>query len=472
MGVTGDTAESLRHPARPNAVTSDKSSTVRYVDFIKGMVALFRFVENPMRDELDAEFLDILNDPTQTLPSLSVAAVKDGRLVYQGAFGSRWIDNANPSRNRPVDQRTVFRIASISKTMTTLGVMRLLEQSKFDLDADVSEYLGFVLRNPHFPDAKITIRQMLSHTSSLRDAAGYYWTQASGLTLKDVMTPDGKAYAPEMWSDHRPPGAYFQYANLPWGVIGTIMERVTGERFDRLMRRLVLDPLDLAGGFEPNDFPPQQRDNIATLYRKATSVGETYSWNASGPWIVQFDDWVSSQPAPRADDNYAPGTNGTLTGPQGNCRLGPLDLVKVMLMFLDRGEHAGRQFLCEQSIDQMLSAQWQYDEKLDNGNTGGEYDNKPRRAMNAWGLGVTHTLDITGKGIGDRLVEPGGYRATGHFGDAYGLQSGLMFNRESRSGMIYLAGGVSADPATTPGHYSSMARYEERILTALYRAIR
>jgi hypothetical protein len=92
--------------------------------------------------------------------------------------------------------------------------------------------------------------------------------------------------------------------------------------------------------------------------------------------------------------------------------------------------------------------------------------------MNAWGLGAQLFLDVShGPGRGDRLVEPGGFPAAGHMGDAYGLTSAMVFSPEKRIGLVFLVGGVGCDPSKTPGDYSAMRRYEERILTALYTAI-
>ena len=77
----------------------------------------------------------------------------------------------------PADRDTLYRIASISKLVTTLGVMRLVEEGRLALDTDVGEYLGWRLRNPHFPETPITVRMLLTHTSSLRDDGGYSWPQ-------------------------------------------------------------------------------------------------------------------------------------------------------------------------------------------------------------------------------------------------------------------------------------------------------
>ncbi|HEU4374538.1 MAG TPA: serine hydrolase domain-containing protein, partial [Telluria sp.] len=199
--------------------------------------------------ELDRELAAIANDPDCQLASLSVLAIRHGKLRYEQQFGQR-LYGAAP---RPANVRTLYRIASISKMMTTLGLMMLVEQGKLALDADVGGYLGFALRNPHFPDRVITLRTLLSHTSSLRDDAGYSWPCDTALST--ILVPGAARFGKgEMWAANAPPGAYFTYCNLAFGVIGTIMERVTGERFDRLMKRLLLAPMGLHGGYNPSEF--------------------------------------------------------------------------------------------------------------------------------------------------------------------------------------------------------------------------
>ena len=421
--------------------------------------------------KLDAELSAIVNDAAHPLASLSVLAVRDGKIVYQQQFGHRFIDQKNPTQSKPADEATMFRMASISKLVTTLGVMKLVEDGKLALDADVSGYLGYPLRNPNFPTVPITLRMLLTHTSSLRDDAGYYWEAKLNVNLKEVLLPDGRLFDNgRAWANNAKPGAYFQYANLPWGVVGTIMERVTGQRFDRLMRRLILDPMDLRGGFHPADFTKAELDNTATLYRKGTEINDQMVWSPAGPWVVQVDDYVTDAPVPRAFADYVIGSNGTLFGPQGNCRLSAAGLGKIMLMLMNDGRMNGRQILKKSSVEQMLTQQWRFDAARNNGSSG--YGGH-QEAMNAWGLGNQQFLDVSGPGSGDRLVEGGGFPAVGHMGDAWGLTSALVFDRVKKNGMIFLVGGPGFDPETCSGKYSAHYRYEERILTALYkRAIR
>ena len=119
--------------------------------------------------------------------------------------------------------------------------MRLVEQGKLDLDEDVSGHLGWTLRNPAFPDRPITLRLLLSHRSSLRDGISY--ALPLGTTVQQAVA------APEAWDQEHPPGSFFRYSNLGFPVVASVMEQATGERFDRLMERLVLKPLELDACF-------------------------------------------------------------------------------------------------------------------------------------------------------------------------------------------------------------------------------
>jgi CubicO group peptidase (beta-lactamase class C family) len=334
--------------------------------------------------------------------------------------------------------------------MTTLGLMRLLEDGKVKLDTDVSRHLGFMLRNPHFPDRAITLRHLLTHTSSLRDDAGYSF--GAGMALKDVITP-------AMWANNAAPGEYFTYCNLGWGVIGTVMEAVTGERFDRLMRRLLLDPLGLQAGYNPSELAPAALSNVATLYRKRTV--DTEVWDPAGPWIAQADDYVTKPAAlPPGIERYAVGTNATPFSPTGGLRISARGMGTVMRMLMNGGVHDGRRLLKQSTLDLMFSRQWTYDGK--NGDT-------LNGLFNCWGLGNEQFPDQAANNT--RLVEGGGFAAVGHLGDAYGLMSVFVADLKNRDGMVVLVGGTSTDPLGpgNKGRYSALARFQERILTALYR---
>ena len=423
---------------------------------------------NAKKTQIDAELRAVVGDEKYPLASLSTLVIRDGHVAYAGQFGHKFIDSAAPERNVKANAETMYRIASISKLITTLGVMRLVEEGKLTLDADVSAYLGWSLRNPNFPDAPITMRMLLTHRASITDEADYYWEDKLNVNLKDVFTPSSARFGKgEMWAKNAMPGDYFSYGNLNWGVIATVMERVSGERFDRLMKRVVFDPLGIRGGFNPADMAATDLANLAALYRKRAVVNGKEIWNPRGPWIAQVDDYSQAAPVPRAGPNYVIGSNGTLFGPQGACRLSAADLGRVMLMLMNEGSYEGTRVLSAESVREMFREQWRADAD-GSGKNGDVNSGGGKRLMNAWGLGNQHFLDISGVALGDRLVDGGGFKAVGHLGDAWGLTSAMVFDPKSKNGMIFLSGGPGFDPETTPGNYSAFHRYEERILSALY----
>ena len=403
---------------------------------------------------LDAELREIAGYPACQLASLSVLAIRNGEIVYEFQSGQRFI-GAGKLPSRPANEHTLYRIASISKMMTTLGLMRLVEEGKLSLDRDAGDYLGYPLRNPHFRDKAITLRALLSHTSTLRDDAGYSFPAQK--SLKSLLLAGGELHGTgKMWALTLPPGQYFSYSNLNWAVIGTIMERVTEERFDRLMKRLLLDPMGLHGGYNPSEFSPEDLSNLATLYRKRTVDTET--WDANGPWIPQVDDYsVRPPPRPAGIDNYVVGTNATPFSPTGGMRMSARDMGKVMLMLMNKGRHEGRQILQPGTLDTMFARQWAYDGS--NGDT-------DKGLFNYWGLGNQHFPDKPGM----QLVEGGGFGGVGHLGEAYGLMSVFAADLANKNGMVMLVGGVSSDPEVYKGKYSAMPRFEEQVLTTLYKS--
>ncbi|MDB5959580.1 MAG: serine hydrolase [Massilia sp.] len=396
----------------------------------------------------DRALAAIAADPACLLASLSVLAIRNGRPLYQFACGQRSI-----GANLPANANTLYRIASISKLITTIGVMRMVEAGQLDVDADVSRYLGFTLRNPHFRDRPITLRSLLTHTSSLRDDAGYSWPLATALSA--VFAGGGA-----MWSADVGPGAFFTYCNLGWGVIGTIMERVSGERFDQLMRRLVLAPLGVHGGYNPSALPAADVANIATIYRKQTV--DTEVWNSAGPWIAQVDDFTNRAPQPPAGiEAYVAGANATPFSPTGGLRISAAGLGVVMQMLMAGGVFQGTRLLKPETVELMFGRQWTFDGARANGATN-------NGLFQAWGLGNQQFIDAPGS----RLIEGADFDACGHLGDAYGLRSMFLFDRTQKTGFIVLTGGTSSDPDTVKGSHSALAAFEERILAALWERTR
>jgi CubicO group peptidase (beta-lactamase class C family) len=424
----------------------------------------------PQADALTRRLQAIVDDPAMPLPGLSVVAIRHGNVVYRQHFGSKRVASANGAA-QPIDDDTMFRVASVSKFVTALGAMKLVEQGKLSLDADLGDTLGYRLRNPHFPDTPITLRMLLTHTSSLRDEGGFKWDP--GVDLKEVLLPGGPHYGKgAMWSSARAPGAWFEYVNFNWGLVATVMEAASGERFDRLMRRLIFDPMGLKAGFYLADFAPAKIGDVATLYRKREKDGNE-AWDANGPWIAQADDFGNQAPAaPPGLETYKIGSNGTIFGPQGSLRISTGELAQLMLMLMHGGRHGDRQILAPQTVATLFSRQWTLHPGGANGSANGD-GGSYLGLYHAWGLGNQQFTDTSivrdGRASGDRLVEGGGLTCVGHLGWSWGLNALFAFDPATKDGMIYVSTGVGADPDRQPGKFSSAARFQERITDALYR---
>jgi len=367
-------------------------------------------------------------------PSPAYVWATFGRAAITASGASGLADRA---RHRRLTIDDPVRIASVTKLVVALGVMRLVEEGKLDLDRDVSDYLGWRLRNPAFPDRPVTLRLLLSHRSSLKDDVDY--AIPLGTTLRDALA-DPRAF------DHaHPPGAYFHYSNLGFPVIASAMERATGERFDGLMARLVLRPLGLDACF-----------NWTTCSDAA--IGRAAVLTEPDGRVLR-DDLGGRRPdcpvlAPAGCDlsGYAPGDNGALFSPQGGLRISVRDLARIGRLLLDRGAP----LLRAESVRTLTAAAWTFDET--NGETEGGF-------YCAYGLAV-QIIPTAVQGCRDGLF--GTERAMlGHAGDAYGVRSGLWIDQARGIGIAYFATGNGDDP---PQGRSAYRTIEEQLAANLGRS--
>ncbi|HEX6217693.1 MAG TPA: serine hydrolase domain-containing protein, partial [Sphingomicrobium sp.] len=181
---------------------------------------------------------------TVNLPPAS-APVSQAGIAFdlKGERGSFAEGPADPATGRTLTLDDPVRVASVSKLVVAVGVMKLVEQGRLDLESDVSRWLGWSLRNPAFPDRPISLRQLLSHTSSVRDHDDQYAIPLRG-SVRATMAD------PRSWDPgHGPGDGYFTYANMNFPIVASIVEKATGARFDIWMRREVLDPMQVDACF-------------------------------------------------------------------------------------------------------------------------------------------------------------------------------------------------------------------------------
>lgn len=374
-------------------------------------------------------------------PLAAIAAMR----IHHGAVSYRYLRGfarKNGSNLTPVRSDTLFRIASVSKFVTTIGLMQLVDQGKVDLDGDASRYLGFKLRNPDFPDAPITPRMLLSHTASIADADDY--VIPANHAVSEFFDPSRHpGTATYHFLPGRKPGTWFSYCNLCYGLIGTMVERVSGERFDLYQQKHVLTPLGIDAGYDPALLAHPER--LATLYHHTANGYEEAK-----------DD--STHFLPEAPAQYQIGTNATIFSPQGGLRISLDGLYRLSQFVLGHGTVNGVTVLSSQSLRTMLQPEWRY-----NGHNGeGTYP------ITSYGLA---TIQLTGAHdpSGHPTTPWKGYRGglVGHLGDAYGLRSGLWLNPKTQDGYLFIVDGFPEDGQEKSGTFSSFTNVEEKIFEAL-----
>jgi CubicO group peptidase (beta-lactamase class C family) len=341
-----------------------------------------------------------------------------------GELGSFADGIADPQSGRRVTIDDPVRVASVSKMVTAIGVMKLVDEGKFDLTSDVSRWLGWSPRNPNFPDRPITLGMLLAHTASVREHDDDYVIPLGG-SLQQVMAD------PKNWDAHHGPGDnYFAYVNLNYPIVGSIVEKVTGERFDIWMRREVLEPMKLDACY---NWPTCSDAAVAHAVELDTPEGKTVK-----------DDLHGQRPAcpvfvkdgtPCDLNLWRPGENGSLFAPQGGLRISAQGLARIGRMLLNGGTLDGVRILSPQAVDTLLTQTWRFDGS--NGMTDGGF-------YCSAGNG-THQLPNRVPGCADDMGTRGAI-LVGHAGDAYGMKSGLWIDRTRGRGIAYFVTGV-ADPA-------------------------
>jgi len=333
---------------------------------------------NAQTDKAEAGILKIMNEAPVT--GLSVAVVKNNKLIYTHAFGVK-----DRETNTPLTTDCIFRIASISKSFSATSVMQLVEKKKLSLDTDVSELMGFKVRNPKYPETIITLRLLLSHLSSINDSQGYFTLDA----INPAKNPDwAKCY-----NDYEP-GKGYQYCNLNFNMVGTIIEKYSGERFDQYVKHHILDPLGLYGGYCVDSL---DKSRFASIYEyNGDSARFFLSPGAYNPRSAEIA-------------AYTMGYSTPVFSPTGGMKISAPDLARYMMMHMNMGKYKGKKIISKKSATAMQTA----------------YSDKE-----GYGFAIMNS---------DKLIP--GKHMTGHTGSAYGLYSAMFFNPNEKFGIVVISNG-------------------------------
>lgn len=330
---------------------------------------------------------------------LSVVVVKNNRIVYSDNFGYN-PDLTDPRQGKPIRKNDLFYIASISKTFVGTAIMQLVEEGKLSLEDDVNRYLDFNFRNPNFPDTPITIRMLLSHRSSLKKGADY--------DDFDKINPEKADDLYAFFNDY-PPGKKTDYSNLGFVILGAVVEKVTGMRFDDYVQKHILKPLRLHGGYD-----------VSRLERSKLVYPCRYR---DDHFVVQKKAYASVD---KKAHHYILGYCTPMLNPAGGLKISATDLAKYMMMHINKGKFRWRKrVVAKESEEQMWKGQ-----------------NKT-----AYGLSFVHFLKVI---PGEDLV--------GMNGANHGIHSSMYFHPEKKYGFVVICNGCNSKTYADSGLNNEIIR--------------
>lgn len=257
-------------------------------------------------------FIDHMAD--RYIAGAAISVVHEGRIVYEGGFGRREVFN-----EIPVDpERTIWRIGSITKVLTGVAVMQLVDRGLLGLEAPVNDYLTD-FRIPDTFDEPVRVRHLLTHTAGF-DQVGL----GRHVSSRDEVRPLGE-FLEQYLVRIRPPDVISTYDTYGITLAGYLVEQASGLSYEEYLARNIFEPLDMhRSGIVVS---PALEDDVATGYGFA------------GHWEAERWEFMNTDPASTV--------NATVD-----------DMARFAVMMLEEGRYRDRQVLSEASARAMLTRQW------------------------------------------------------------------------------------------------------------------
>jgi CubicO group peptidase (beta-lactamase class C family) len=322
------------------------------------------------------------------IPGMSIGLIKKGKLVWTGGYGYSTL-----SSKTKADGDTLYLVASVSKTITTIAALQAMEAGKLELNKDVSTYLPFAVRHPDYAKKPITTHMLLTHTSSLDDdddVLDKYYTYGGDPRVsleqfvRDVFVPPPNSHQTEDFFLDEKPATEYNYSNTGFALAGYLVQRTTKQSFMTFTKEHIFKPLKMnQTSWRLSDLPKQK---IATLY--------------------------SSE----ENDELQPIQSYTLSDyPNGGLRTSTRQLANFLTMVIHNGEFEGKRLLKPETIASMKKVQH---EDLDDE-----------------------------QALGFAYAEVGEHKLFGHQGDETGAAADMFYEPKTGNGVILL---INTDRPETP----------------------
>ena len=246
------------------------------------------------------------------VPAVGLVVIKEGKLEWQGSLGVVDIDTKEKA-----DENTIYRVGSINKTFTALGLLKLQEQKKLELGDKLADYVSReYFQNPWEDEHPVTIEHLLEHTAGFTDIGTAEFAHQDPISIS---LDDGLSFN----SDHHlvqwQPGLHSSYSNLNTGFAGAVIEKISGASYDDFLKSEVLAPLNMF--------------NSSTLLTRKVVANLAKGYDSSGE--VEIEYWH------------------LLLRPFGALNSSPKEMSNFLQMLIHRGKFNNKNYLSNTSIERM-----------------------------------------------------------------------------------------------------------------------
>ncbi len=297
---------------------------------------------------IDSIISNFMSD--RKVPGFAACIVRDDAIIWSKAYGNADIEN-----KVPMSIDGVMNIGSISKTFTTAAAMQLWEKGLLDLDEDVSKYLDFKVQNPKYAHKKITVFQILTHTSSILDGKAYGLNYSCGdptITLQDWiysnLRPEGKFFnAGDNFGDWAPGSGQRRYSNVSFGLLGLIVEKIAKQPFNEYCQEFIFKPLGMDHtGWMLGEIDVKKHIipyAYVTEQNRKSLLGESRLY----PTAAGFKTGTFIPACLYSFPNY----------PDGLVRTSVKELSSYLIAMMNGGDFKGKKILKKGTVEKMLSLQ-------------------------------------------------------------------------------------------------------------------
>ncbi len=323
-------------------------------------------------------------------PGLAITVIKDNKVFWSYKYGYSDIE-----KKTAMNSDLIMNIASVSKTITTTAILQLWERGAVNLDDDINKYLNFKVANPNHPKKIITIKQLLTHSSSITESVEYGNSYLCGDPvmplsdwLKNYFDINGKFYNEENNFHPWKPGENYKYSNIAFGLLGLIVEEVSKQPFNEYCKKNIMLPLKMDNSsWFINDLDTSE---LVKQYAKASEDNRN-------------SEWVSKLIKSQIEDYFELCNYSFYNYPDGLFKTTITELSHFMIAMMNEGKYNNHQILKPSTVSEMLTLQ---------------------------------VKDYDIQGLGWKKINYGTFSFWGHSGRDPGVRTHMYFNPDTKIGII------------------------------------